>query len=320
MKLVFVGAVEGSYAALEALLLNGAPVAHVYTLKEELSYRHSDYKDLRPLCAEHEVPLTGVDQINDPAVVAELADIAPDYLLILGWSQLVHKAVRETASKGVIGFHPTLLPDGRGRAAIPWTILRGLRHSGATLFFIDAGMDSGDIILQKRYELAPDETAATLYGRTKEALVEMMADFVGFLEEGDMPRIRQQHDKATFTAKRTPRDGYIDWERPAERVWALIRAAGRPYPGAFTYYRDQKVTVWSADLVESANYLGVPGQILRREEHGVLIQCGEGYVRLREVQPEGEPIQPATKFFRRVHDKLGIDLVALFEDQRKSTQ
>jgi len=318
VRLVLVGAVEGSRQALEALLEAGCNVVYVFTLAPEYARRHSDFADLRPLCEGFGVPMSGINNINEPEVLEQLRTLDPDYLLVLGWSQIVKPELLRLPRRGAIGFHPALLPEGRGRAALPWTILLGLKRSGCTLFFMDEGMDSGDIICQQAFDIAPDETAQTLYRKVTSTLRVMIAEIAPGLSRGELPRRRQDHAHATYTAKRTGRDGLIDWQQPAHKVWTLIRAVGAPYPGAFTFYRQRRLIVWEADLVPRANYVGVVGQVLRSEPGGVLMQCGEGYLRLVTVQEEGQAMMAATQYFTRVHDVLGVDWLTLYEQNLRS--
>ena len=162
MNLVFVGAVASSRVALEILLKRGVPVSLVVTLDKRFAKRHSDFEDLEPLCRQWDVPLLGVDKTNDPAVVSRIAACRPDYLFVIGWSQIVGPELLALPSRGALGYHPALLPENRGRAAIPWSILSGQDRTGSTLFFLDEGMDSGDIVYQREVPIAADETAASL--------------------------------------------------------------------------------------------------------------------------------------------------------------
>lgn len=308
MRLIFVGAVEGSYYSLERLLKGGANILRIYTLGQKHSVRHSDFKDLTPLSAQFNVPISYINNINEPEVIKSIQDLKPDYILILGWSQLVKQILLEIPSRGVIGFHPAVLPINRGRAALPWVILRREQTAGASLFFIDEGMDSGDIICQREFNVSPTETARTLYDKIIQAQLDMISEILPALKNGSLKGVPQNHSRATYTAKRVKNDGFIDWKQSADDIWTLIRAVSEPYPGAFTFYKGKRLIIWSVDFLASANYVGVPGQILRREEEGgVLVQCGTGYVLLRTVQEEGDEKIAAEKYFTRVHDILGID-------------
>lgn len=318
MRYIFVGAVEGSYHALEEMLEIGANVVGVFTLAPEYASRHSDFADLRPIAQKYGVPLWGINNINDQDVVTRLRGLQPDYIFVIGWSQIVKRPVLELPRRGCIGFHPSLLPQNRGRAVIPWTILQGLRRSGATMFYLDENLDAGDILIQKVFEVSPNETARTLYNKVITALREMIREVLPLLESGRPPRIPQDHSQATYCAKRTPDDGLIDWSQPAEKIWTLIRAVGEPYPGAFTFYRGRKVVVWEADFVGPAPYCGLPGQIQAIDHNGVLVQCGDGqHILLRIVQVEGGEKCLASSYFTKIHEILGINWLSLLKKVRE---
>ena len=312
MKLAFIGAVEGSAHALGALLAGGRHSVRIYTLAPELKHRHSDFCDLRPLAREHAAELVEVDNINSPDAVADLKQFAPDYVLAIGWSQIIRPELLQVPRFGTIGFHPTLLPLGRGRAAIPWTILERKTESGATLFLIDEGMDSGAILIQKRFAIQHDETARTLYDKVIQSLRSMMVELAERLHTGAVQGIEQDHSCATYYAKRTWKEGLIDWQNSADEIWTLVRASGSPYPGAFTFYGQTKLTVWDACPSDEARYIGTPGQVLVNNSGGTLVKCGEGTLLLKRVELEGGPPAFAPTCLTRVHEILGIDQVRLW--------
>jgi methionyl-tRNA formyltransferase len=313
MQTVLVGAVESTAATLEALVRHGVPPAAVFTLPLSLAHRHSDFVDLRPTAAQSGVPIVEVRNVNDPESMDRLRGLQPRYVFVVGWSQICRREFLDTPSDGAIGFHPALLPADRGRAVIPWTILKRRPETGTTLFWMDEGMDSGDIIRQVRIEVARDETAATLYAKHIEALGRMLDVVIPQLRQGEAPRIKQDHSRATYCAKRTPADGLIDWQAAADEVWTHIRAVGDPYPGAFTFNQGRKLFIWEADYVGEAPYVGLPGQVQQVSEDGALVQCGDGrHVLVRTVQVEGEP-RGTPKGVIRNHARLGIDWVGIIE-------
>jgi methionyl-tRNA formyltransferase len=272
---------------------------------------------LRPLAAEHGIPVLEVNNINKH--LDTLRRHVPDYLFVIGWSQLIKQELIDLPNVGSVGFHPALLPQNRGRALVPWTILTGMTRSGVSLFYIDAGVDSGDIIRQVSYAVAPDETAQTLYAKALAGLRQIIADIAPTLKTGEpLPATPQNHALATYFAKRTPADGWIDWHYSTHSIWTLIRATGKPYPGAFTVYEDVKLTIWEARPHKFCVHTGTIGQILTRNDDGsVTVQCGDGHLDLLRVQPDGGDEQSAAAYFTRVHDRLGIDVYKLWAKQHE---
>src|SRR5262249_4096319 len=145
-------------------------------------------------------------------------------VFVIGWSQICKPAFLEAAGGQVVGYHPAPLPQMRGRAALPWTILLGQRITASTLFWLDEGVDSGPILAQKFLHVAPDETATTLYARHLEAIEQIVREALPAIAGGAPPRLVQDERFASWTTKRTPEDGRIDWQLPAADVWRLIRA------------------------------------------------------------------------------------------------
>lgn len=320
MQTALVGAVESTAVTLECLGRSGLPPAALFTLPLSLSSRHSDFVDLRPLARKWGVPVVDTPNSNAPEVLERLRSLEPRYVFVIGWSQICRREFLDIPTDGAIGFHPALLPENRGRAVIPWTILQGKREAGATLFWMDEGMDSGDVLGQERIPVAGDETAASLYGKVNETLRGMMDRAIPLLQSGEGPRRPQDHSKATYCAKRTPADGLIDWAMPADVVWTLVRAVGDPYPGAFTYFKGRKLHVWEAEYVGRGPYTGLPGQIQVLDDAGALVQCGDGrHVLLKTVQVQGQERTSPGGVLRN-HARLGIDWMEIMDRMHREAE
>ncbi|WP_406699020.1 formyltransferase family protein [Singulisphaera sp. Ch08] len=306
MRIILVGAVDSTRIALETLVRGGTPPVALVTLPRSLSGRHSDFVDFHPITAALGVPLVEVRNVNDASAIAKMRALEPDYCMVIGWSQICGEEFRGLPRLGCVGYHPAPLPQDRGRAVIPWTILQNRAETGSTLFWLDEGVDSGDILIQERYPVSPTETAATLYQTHLDALERLMEGMMTQLRAGKAPRVVQDHHLANYCAKRTADDGWIDWTQPATDVWRLIRAVGKPYPGAFTLRKEQRLTVWEADYVGQAPYVGLPGQVQAIDASGVLVQCGDrNHVRLVQVAYEGNDV--AANELLKNHEKLGLD-------------
>lgn len=277
MKFVFVGAVEGSKVALESLIRAGFFPSLVVTLPVEAAHRHSDFANLAPLAQTVRSTVHYTTNINAPETLEAIREANPDLCLVIGWSQICRQPFRSIPRIGNIGFHPALLPRLRGRAVIPWTILTDQTTTGSTLFWLDEGVDSGPILLQETFDVDRMETARSLYLKHLDALQGMLPEAMRLIQAGSAPRLEQDHSQATYCAKRTAEDGLIDWREPAKNVLRLIRAVGDPYPGAFTYYRGERLIIDSATLFpRSDRYIGLTGQVQCRTENGFAVRCGDG--------------------------------------------
>lgn len=280
MKIVLVGAVESTKAALDAMLRAGNTPALLVTLPADLSERHSDFFDLADAASEAGVSLHRTRKTESPETQKVLRDIQPDLIIVIGWSQICGPDFLSIPRIGCLGFHPSALPKLRGRAVIPWTILNGESSAGASFFWIDNGTDTGDIAAQKVFAIDPDtETARSLYDRQLSAIETLLVGVLEKISEGDIPRRPQDHDSATWCARRRPADSRIDWSRSSEEISRLIRAVGDPYPSAFTLTPGGSETVSLLSAyhdTESHRYLGLPGQIQSVGGDSFRIKCGDG--------------------------------------------
>jgi len=312
MRAVLIGAVESTKVTLEVMIEFGVKPL-VVTLPLAYSYRHSDFVDLREICKKNNLEILETININSKDTVKYIRNYDPEYIFVIGWSQIIKKELLEIPERGAIGYHPAPLPKNRGRGVIPWTILQEAKETGATLFWLDEGVDSGDILLQEIFLLEPDETATSLYKKHMNVLRNLMKKALSLLREGNPPRIPQDYTKATYCAKRVPEDGLIDWNLSAKKIWTLIRAVTDPYPGAFTFYRNKKLIVWGADYIENAPFYGLPGQIQNISKEGALVSCGDGkFILIKTVQLENnERTSPINVF--KPHDKLGINWLEIYK-------
>lgn len=278
MRAVIVGAVESTRIALRSVAAApGWEVAALITLPPELAARHSDFVDMGAEARDAGARLVLTPNSNAPEVLDAMSALAPDYVFVIGWSQICKPEFRQAAGGRVIGYHPAPLPRLRGRAVIPWTILLDEKITASTLFWIDDGVDTGPILAQQFFHIAPDETAASLYARHMETLGEILSASLPLLERENAPMIVQDDRFATWAARRTPADGLIDWSRPAAEIWRLIRAVGSPYPGAFTYVGDVQLTVLRAEPSPDARrHAAIPGQIIAVADGAFIVACGGG--------------------------------------------
>lgn len=279
MRALVVGAVEGTRVAAEVIAsCPGWNLAGIMTLRPDLAARHSDFADLSGEAAASGAELIHVGSSNSAEACARVAALAPDYTFVIGWSQICGPEFRAAANGKVVGYHPAALPRLRGRATLPWTILLDEKITGSSLFWIDDGVDSGDILAQRFFHVAPRETAASLYAKHMEALRAILGEALARLASGEEPRMPQDASLATYATRRRPEDGRIDWSRPAAEIDRLIRAVGRPYPGAFTELGEQRLTIWSAEPASGAGLHAMPGQVIAIDGPTLSVVCGDGDV------------------------------------------
>lgn len=278
MRAIVIGAVESSRVTIEAIAAaTDWTLAAAISLPLSLAQRHSDFIDLAAAAGAAGAPILRVRNINDADALALIEDLRPDYAFVIGWSQICGPAFRALLPDAVIGYHPAALPRLRGRAVIPWTILAGEAITGGTLFWIDEGVDSGAILAQRFFHVAPDETATTLYARHMVALRAMLGDALGALAGETPPRIVQDERHATWAARRTAADGEVDWSRPAAEIERLVRAVTHPYPGASSLAGASRLTIWQARLAAGGRrHCAMPGQVVAGDGQSFTVMCGDG--------------------------------------------
>jgi methionyl-tRNA formyltransferase len=198
---------------------------------------------------------------------------------------------------GVLGVHPALLPQNRGRHPLIWTIVLGLKESGLTFFFMDESVDSGPILSQKRFKISNNETATTLYKKIKDTATMQIADLLPQLSSRNYVPIIQETNKPNYWRKRFASDGIIDWRMNEPAILNLIRALTKPYPGAQFRYKDQFITVWDAHEYMPKSPSNIePGKIIRIIDSRPVIKCYDGAVVINTYEPninfsEGEYIK-----------------------------
>ncbi len=298
MKTILVGSVKSSERLLKVMIEKNIDVRMVFSLDEQYSENVSGYTPIHNLAEEHSIPYTKFRKINDEENVKIIKEIEPDYIFIVGLSQLVKKEIISCAKKGVVGYHPTPLPKFRGRAATVWQILLGVEKSAVTMFFIDEGIDSGDIICQEEYEIGEKDYPLDVAKKTEKASLKLFSRGLDLLQNPDFKPTPQNEEEATYLLKRTPEDGKIDWSESGENIERLIRATSKPYPGAFASYENKSdVIFWRAEFIPETKYIGFNGQIISVENDKINILCKDGILQVTDYTlPENVKLIVGHKF------------------------
>lgn len=283
MKAVFIGSVLSSNVILEELLNSEIEVSMVFSLDEKYSENVSGYYPIHTTAERYNVPYKKFRKINEAENIDLISKIAPDFIFVIGLSQLVDKKIISIPRKGVIGFHPTPLPKFRGRAAMVWQVLLDVRETKCTMFFIDEGMDSGDIIAQEDYYIGENDYACDVERNLMAALPSLTCKAIEKITKDNIEVIKQNEEEAIYLLKRSLEDGIIDWNLPIKDIHKLIRAVSKPYPGAFSYYDGtEKIIIWRAEMMENKKYIGFPGQIAKIDENGIYVVCVDGLLHITE--------------------------------------
>jgi len=283
-KIILIGSVNSSRKTLEKLIQYELDVVAVIGLDPEAAKAVSGYVDLKTLSDENQIPFQYFTKVNDPEIADFAASKQPDLIFVVGLSQMVKEPLLTIPKYGLIGFHPTRLPEGRGRGAVAWIIL-GEVKGAATFFKMDEGMDSGAIWAQEIYEVGESDNATTVVNQIVNAIGIALDQVLPKLKEGIFSTEPQDESKATYLGKRNPEDGHIDWSQSAASIDNLIRAASKPLPGGYTYLGNKKIIIWRASPSKIQNHLGVPGRIVLADDmNGIQLQTGNGLLQIESFE------------------------------------
>jgi methionyl-tRNA formyltransferase len=258
MKFAFVTCVQIGLSCMEAIYDIDGTLDLIISIPDEKSKKKSGRIYVDEFAAKNNIPVVKSNHVNDTVVIEAIKAHDIDWLFIIGWSQIASKEVIETAKIGTIGAHPTLLPIGRGRAAIPWAIIKGLDITGVSFFKMNEGVDTGLILRQEEVSIHPSETALTLYNKVNIAHETLIKKLFTDLQSKNIESKIQDESKATYWEGRKPKDGELSEIMTMDKVDRLVRATTKPYPGAFIIRNDKKVILWKGIMsnikIESTVY------------------------------------------------------------------
>jgi methionyl-tRNA formyltransferase len=309
MKIVFCGTPKFAVPTLEAVIAAGHEVALVVTQPDRAAGRGMELQvpPVKKAALAHSIPVVQPEKIkNNLEFRGLLEGMAPDVILVVAYGRIVPQWMLDLPKFGNINLHGSLLPKYRGAAPIQWAVANGETTTGVTTMRIDAGLDTGDMLLARAVPVAAHETAVQVYETLAPVGAQLMVETLAGLEAGTLYAQPQNHAQATLAPILTREDGWIDFSRTAKQIFDRWRGF-QPWPGAHTILRDKKLIVHGMKLASTpcdVGLLTVNGDILR-------VGCSEGTVlELTEVQMEGKKRMSAAEFLRgnqvRSGERLGL--------------
>ena len=294
-KLLFAGTPDFALQSLRALYEAGYVPAAVLTQPDRPAGRGKKRTEgpVKQFAREHDVPLWQPETLRDPDVVERIAAAEPDLMIVAAYGLLLPQAVLDIPDQGCVNVHASLLPRWRGAAPVQAAIREGDAVSGVTLMQMESGLDSGPLLASAATDLGPDETAGTLHDRLATLGGELLVENIDAILEGTLEAIPQDDTLATYAGKIRKQDAVIDWNLSAGQISRMIRAFD-PAPGASFELDGETIKCWRAEAVEAVE--GPPGTIVSAGKDGVIVTCGEGALRLIEVQRPGRRRVTAAEF------------------------
>ena len=299
MRVLFIGTGEIGVPTLRALLNSEHEVIAVVTQPDKPVGRDQRIESppiktaligrARPPGA----PIFQPARIKDPQAIEQIRSRTPDAIVVVAYGQILPHDVLEIPRLACLNVHASLLPRWRGAAPLQAAIAAGDFETGITVMYMDEGLDTGDILLQRNVEILPNDTGGSLHDRLAQIAPEALLESLRLIAAGSAPRIRQDNARATYAPKLKREHGQIDWSESAEAIERKIRAYN-PWPGAFMKVDHQNLKVFSASVVDLNSQ---PGEVLRSDKD-LVVATGKDALSLAEVQLEGKRRMSAAEFLR----------------------
>jgi methionyl-tRNA formyltransferase len=309
MRLVFLGTPAFAVPTLESAVGAGHQVLAVVTQPDRPRGRgqHPAPPPVKEAALRLGLPIFQPERVRRPEAVEHLRALAPEAMVVVGYGQIIPQTIIDLAPLGIINVHASLLPKYRGAGPIQWAIINGETRTGVTTMRINAGLDTGDMLLKAETEIDPDETAIELGRRLATMGADLLVKTVDGLARGTIRPEPQNSAEATHAPLLKKEDGVMDWTQPAASIHNRVRGL-QPWPGASTTFRGQALHIWRSRALAERG--AAPGHFVTLKPP--VVGCGLGSLELVEVQMEGRKRMPAADFVNgqrlTENDKLGETL------------
>jgi len=296
MRIVFMGTPRFAVPTLEAILKAGHQVVAVYTQPDRPKGRGQQLapSPVKECALAHGLRIEQPERIRKPEVVETLAALQAEAMVVVGYGQIIPQSIIDLPPHGIINVHASLLPKYRGAGPIQWAIANGESVTGVTTMRIDAGLDTGDMLLKRETPIGPEENAIELGNRLAAMGADLLVETLEQLRNGSVTPQAQNSSEASYAPLLKREDGRVDWALPAQAIHCRIRGF-QPWPGGYTAFRKQSLHITQA-RVNPGSTSQAPGRIWI-ESGNVRVSCGsQSILELLEVQLEGRKKMPATAF------------------------
>jgi methionyl-tRNA formyltransferase len=296
MTLVFLGTPSFAVPTLERIVQAGHRVLAVFTQPDRPKGRGGQLSasPVKVSALQLALPVHQPERIRRPEPVEQLKQMQPDAMVVVGYGQIIPQSIIDIPRHGIINVHGSLLPKYRGAAPIQWAIANGETTTGVTTMRIDAGLDTGDMLLKWETSIGPEENALELGQRMAQAGADLLVQTLAEVEAGTLRAEPQDNGQASLAPILKKEDGQVDWNWPARKIFDRARGF-LPWPGAYSYFRGQLFHVWKARVAKESGD-ATPGRLMPRKKR-LLVSSGEGTaLELLEVQVEGRKRMPAEAF------------------------
>ncbi len=298
MKIVFMGTPDFSVETLKQILAAGHEVSLVVTQPDRPRGRGKkpSFSPVKEYAMEQNIPCFQPEKIRDESCMEILQKEQADIFVVVAFGQILPQRVLDIPKYGCMNVHASLLPKYRGAAPIQWSVINGDAQTGVTTMKMDAGMDTGDILLQESIEISPDETGGSLFDKLAVAGGALCVKTLSQIAEGNIEPVPQDHEAATYTRMISKKDGEIDFTLPAQRIECLIRGMN-PWPSAYTHIGNKMLKIWEAEVV-AQNDAHKHGEVFDVTKDAFCVAAGDGALKILSLQLEGKKRMNTADFLR----------------------
>lgn len=297
MKVIFMGTPDFAVPTLEALIEKHEVIA-VVTQPDKPKGRGKKmvFPVIKEKALEHNITVYQPQKVKTPEFVEILKEYQPDIMVVVAFGQILSEEILNIPKYGCINVHGSILPQYRGAAPIQWSIINGEEFGGVTTMYMAKGLDSGDMILKAKEKIKPDDTYGSLYDRLSVIGADLLIKTLDLIENGEVKRIPQNDDEATFAPMIKPELEHINWNGKNTDIVNLIKGLN-PQPVAYTMLNDEKLKIWFAETIDG-DYNGEPGTIVDVRKRDFVVMTAEGAVAVKEVQAQGGKRMSADAYMR----------------------
>lgn len=310
MKIIFMGTPEFAVPTLQSLADEGHVVAGVLTQPDRPAGRGNKIKasPVKVLAESLGLPVFQPQKIKTPEMVRIIRELEPECIVVVAYGQILSQEILDIPEYGCVNVHASLLPAYRGAAPIHWAVINGETKTGITTMLMDAGLDTGDMLLQQEYAIGTEATTGEVHDALAVIGARTLIDTLDRLQKRTLKPVPQP-DGFTYAPLLKREHEQIDWSWPAQTIHNRIRGLN-PWPGAFTFFRDEQIKLWKSKAVTSAlpdnrQETAAPGEIAGQSDNGIIVRTGDGYLEIMELQPAGKNRMAAAAFYNGRRIKTG---------------
>ncbi|MEO5379105.1 MAG: methionyl-tRNA formyltransferase [Magnetococcus sp. DMHC-6] len=300
-RLVFMGTPDFAVPTLQALLAGPDQVVGVFTQPDKPVGRglKMTFSPVKSQVVSLNIPIFQPTRLRHPEAVAQLRALAPDLVVVVAYGQILSQEVLDLPVHGCLNLHASLLPRWRGAAPLQRALLAGDKESGVTIMKMDAGLDTGAMLTQKKIIIPTGMTGGALHDCLAPLGAQLLLETIAKLKTDSIVATPQPEVGVTYAHKIANEEGKIDWNQEARVIWRQILAFN-PYPGAYTTVDNKTCKIWQSRLLEHTSAQVLPGSVLALHDDGPEVACGGGSLVLTQIQMAGKRSMPARDWMRGV--------------------